>query len=161
MHQGVGLQQDRSIRVVCLEGDKTLTPAGQLSDVLTGNWELPHLAIDSKGSPWLFLRHMSSRQPDSPGTIYWPRWELSCTRYDGSRWGELMFVPHSSGRKNMRPSSALDSDGRLWAVWPTDNRSHQVLPAAARSDPGGPLRKPVRKLGAGLEGLPAGAIAAI
>ncbi len=123
VHQGVGLQQDRSIRVVCLEGDKSLTPAGQLSDVLTGNWELPHLAIDSKSSPWLFLRHMSSRRPDSPGTIYWPRWEVSCTRYDGSRWGELMFVPHSSGRKNMRLSSALDSDGRLWAVWPTDNRS--------------------------------------
>ena len=121
--QGVGLQQGRSIRVVCLEGDKVLTPAGRLSDVLSGNSYLPHLAIDSDGSPWLFLRHMSSRRPDSPGSIYWPRWEISCTRYDGSRWGELMDLPHSSGRKNMRPSSTLDSEGRLWAVWPTDNRS--------------------------------------
>ena len=123
VRQGVGLQQGRSIRLVCLEGDKVLTPAGRLSDVLSGNWHLPHLAIDSDGSPWLFLRHMSSRRPDSPGSIYWPRWEISCTRYDGSRWGELMVLPHSSGRKNMRPSSTLDSEGRLWAVWPTDNRS--------------------------------------
>ncbi len=121
--QGVGLHQGRSIRVVCLEGDKMRAPAGLLSDVLPGNWDLPHLAIDSDGSPWLFLRRMSSRRPDSPGTVYWPRWDIFCTRYNGSQWGELMSVPHSSGRKNMRPSSTLDSEGRLWAVWPTDNRS--------------------------------------
>ena len=143
--QGTQLHESRWIRVVCLDGEEIGTPIDPLSRVLRGEfWELPHLQIDSGGGPWLFVRHMMMRRPDARqgprgemGTIYFPRWSIYATRYQGSQWSEPMYMPHSSGRNDMQLASALDSTGQLWAAWPTDNRttksymhqSHQVFVA--------------------------------
>ena len=127
MRKGTQLHESRTIRIVCVDGNRTMSTAGQLTQVLTPGefWELPHLQIDSSGSPWLFVRRMTMRQPDTPleGPIDLALWEIYATRYDGSRWRELMYLPRSSGRNDMIPTTTIDSSGNLWATWATDKRS--------------------------------------
>ena len=84
--------------------------------------ELPHLQIDSDGRPWLLVRNVTKRGP-AGRPRYFPMWEIHVTRYDGSRWSELVRVRQSSGRNDMSPATALDADGRIWGIWATDMRS--------------------------------------
>ena len=94
-------------------------------------WELPHLALDGQGRPWLLVRHEIMRQPDTPleGPIDLALWEIRATRFDGEHWSELRHLPHSNGRNEMMPTTATDAAGDLWAAWPTDLRnSRSYLP---------------------------------
>ena len=125
--KGTQLHESRSIRLVCLDGDRLLTTRGPLATVLDPAqfWELPHLQIDSRDRPWLFVRHLVMRQPDTPleGPIDLALWEIQATCYRGSEWTPLVALPRSSGRNDMMPATALDGTGGVWAAWSTDKRS--------------------------------------
>ena len=127
---GTQLHESRWLRVVCLEGERVLRPVASLSQVLPGDqWELPHLEVGPGGQPWLFVRKMTLRQPDTRevrgklGPAYFPRWDIYATRYQGSGWSEPMYLPRSSGRNDMMPQSSLDPEGGFWLAWATDSRN--------------------------------------
>src|SRR5262249_21325002 len=88
-------------------------------------WELPHLEVDAAGNPWLFVRHLLMRQPDTPleGPIDLALWDVWVTRCDGSGWSAPVKLPRSTGRNEMLPATARDAAGRLWAAWARDRRS--------------------------------------
>ena len=125
---GIGLHEPRSIRVVCFDGEKMMAPSGAVPAVFQGKdyWGDPVLQIGPSGYPWLFLRHMAMRIPDSletgSGSIYAPHWETYALRYAGSAWSDLMYLPYSAGRKDMFPVGSTVKDQQLWLAWPTDNR---------------------------------------
>lgn len=125
---GIGLHEPRSIRVVCFDGEKMMAPSGDAPSVFQDKdyWGDPVLQIGPRGFPWLFLRHMAMRIPDSletgSGSIYAPHWETYALRYTGSSWSDLMYLPYSAGRKDMFPVGSTVSDQQLWLAWPTDNR---------------------------------------
>ena len=121
--KGTELYETRTLRVACLDDGKWMTtlqdPAVHLGE---GKWEMPHLQMDASGHPWLLVRHLTMRQSEGRGR-YFASWVIACLRYDGSRWTRPARLFNSAGRNDMMPASALDPDGRVWAVWPTDNRS--------------------------------------
>ncbi|MES2392109.1 MAG: hypothetical protein V4555_10750 [Acidobacteriota bacterium] len=123
---GTPLHASRGIGMVCVEGEKRLTTREDVASVLgaEGFWELPHLQMGADGKPWLLVRRMVMREPDTPledsnNLALWEEW---ATRYDGEQWGRAVYVPHSAGRNDMMPASAADAVGNVWAVWATDGR---------------------------------------
>ncbi|PYV10361.1 MAG: hypothetical protein DMG07_21230, partial [Acidobacteria bacterium] len=125
--KGTQLHESRSVRVVCLDGKRLLTTRAPLESVFQPGefWELPQLALDASGSPWLFARRLLMREPDTPleGPIDLALWEIWATRCDGPVWSAPMKLPRSAGRNEMLPATARDPAGRLWAAWATDLRS--------------------------------------
>src|SRR5690606_21969044 len=77
---GTQLYGSRSVKVVCVDNQQILTPQADLSEVLKVEdyWELPHLRLDNQGRPWLFVRHLVMREPDTPleGPIDLALWEI-------------------------------------------------------------------------------------
>jgi hypothetical protein len=165
--QASPLHRSRSIQLVCLDGNKRMTTTEPVSQVLTpeGFWELPHLQLDRDGCPWLFIRHLTMRQPDTPleAPIDMALWEIFATKYDGSKWLPLLCLPFSTGRNDMHLSSTSDRSGNLWIAWPTDNRTtksfepHQLCVQMARlpqlPPAGAPSLKPLETLAKESEAL--------
>lgn len=124
--KGTPLHHSRSIRVMCVDGDQRLSPAMDIGQVLDtgGFWELPHLQMDDKGRPWVFVRHLKMREPDTPleGPINLALWDVRATYYDGTRWITPLYLPHSNGRNEMILSSALTREGEVVMAWATDGR---------------------------------------
>lgn len=124
--KGTPLHNSRSIGLLCIEGNKHLTPTEDIHQILKPGafWELPHLQIDTQGEPRLFVRHLVMREPDTPleGPINLALWEIWETQYDGEHWSVPMYLPHSSGRNDMMPASTLAGNGDVWTVWATDQR---------------------------------------
>jgi hypothetical protein len=132
--RGTPLHRSRKIGMVCLDGNKRLTTRQPVSDVLdsAGFWELPHLQIDAQGKPWLFVRHLLMREPETPleGPIDLAMFNIWATGYDGGHWTSPIYFPKSSGRNNMMPASVLAGDDNIWAVWATDLRNTKTYQPA-------------------------------
>lgn len=124
--KGTPLHHSRSIDIMCLDGDKRLSTTERISQVLKPGafWELPHIQIDGRGRPWVFVRHLVMREPDTPleGPINLALWDIWATYYDGAHWIHPLYIPHSTGRNEMMPVSGLAPDGRVWTAWATDSR---------------------------------------
>ena len=121
--KGTELYETRSLRIACLVDGKLMTTSQDPAQVLgEGKWEMPHLQLDAAGHPWLLVRHLKMRQSEGRGRNF-AAWGIDYLRYDGSRWSGPTALFGSRGRNDMMPASAVDSEGRVWAVWPTDNRS--------------------------------------
>ena len=121
--KGTELYESRSLRIACLADGNLMTTRQDPALVLgEGKWEMPHLQLDTAGHPWLLVRHLKMRQSEGRGRNF-ASWEIDCLRYDGSRWSRPTTLFDSRGRNDMMPASAVDSEGQVWAVWPTDNRS--------------------------------------
>ena len=124
--KGTPLHHSRSIGIMCLDGDKRLSTNEKIEQVLKPGtfWELPHLQIDGRDRPWLFVRHLVMREPDTPleGPINLALWDIWATYYDGVHWISPVYLPHSTGRNEMMPASGLAPDGNVWVDWATDGR---------------------------------------
>lgn len=115
------------------------------------SYDLPHLATDSGGNLWLTYR--LNRQgylghPPGGGV-----WEIETVWFDGRRWSDPVFIPHSRGRNDQRIGTTLDGQGRLWLAWPTGSHFRNEdcdvhvgrLPSAERAaalEPGPPAALP-------------------
>lgn len=144
------LRESRWVRVACRDGDRWRAPAQPVSTVLPAGqfWELPHLQIDGTDRPWLFVRTLVMREPDTPleGPIDFALWEMHATRFDGAAWGRPVPLQLSTGRNDMLPSTGRTRSGDVWAAWATDGRDlKRFLPRkldvrAGRLEPAGAVR---------------------
>jgi hypothetical protein len=124
IRQGTQLHESRTVAVACLLPGGAVSVARQRLTP-SGFWELPHLQLDRAGAPYLFVRHLLTRQAQfTPGrALHLALWEIHAARYTGAGWSDLVRVPRSAGRNDMLPATALDSKGSMWLAWPTDWRS--------------------------------------
>jgi hypothetical protein len=123
---GTQLYGSRSVKMVCVDNEKVLSPQEDLNEVLKAGdyWELPQLRLDKQGKPWLFVRHLVMREPDTPleGPIDLALWEIYALHYDGAHWSKPIYLPQSTGRNDMMPASAVSPNGNILATWATDMR---------------------------------------
>jgi len=118
---GTPLGGPRNVEVICIDGDRLLTPGAPAKDPVLGlgsqSISDPLLHIDSQGTLWLAYKLRFSRNAYRPSTT----WETYLTRLDGDTWASPMPLGKSWTRKTARLSLA-STGGRLWAFWPNENR---------------------------------------
>jgi hypothetical protein len=134
---GNPLYNERSVRVVCLDGGKLMRPVAELPTstfkppslpfeaVKTQGFEretryaYPKIGIDGKGRVWLTYRQkFGSRYSSHPGSY----WLTFARRLDGDRWSEPVEVHQSDGLLDHRPVLLPHPAGGLIVVHNTDGR---------------------------------------
>ena len=101
--------------------------AGQLSEVRSVGTEmrsddLPDIAAATDGTLWLvWMSHAEGRD------------EISLRQYREGKWGNLFWVPGTSGDVWL-PQIGLDTEGRPWVVW-SERRNGNWDLYARRFDP--------------------------
>jgi len=152
---GVPLGNERQVRVRCLVGNEWKEPAA-IADGMPANAYHPEIFSDGHGSVWVAAIRIVTggggdggrgKKKKGAGAVA-AHFEYWVSHLDGNAWSKGWALPHAKGRSSTRMNSALAKDGKLWIVWPTDNRSldyaHRplrqqvyagVLPASQPSDP--------------------------
>ncbi|WP_018628730.1 hypothetical protein [Niabella aurantiaca] len=128
--QQTRLHESRAVKLICMDGDRIMTTKQALSAVLPPKdfWELPQLQMDAQGNPWLLVRHLVMREPDTPleGPIDLALFEIQALQYREDRWSPPICIPQSAGRNDMLPATAMDAAGNIWAAWATDLRNRKT-----------------------------------
>ena len=98
------------IPAVCLTSPATAQDPALLSDVVMAGAEmreddLPSIAAAPDGSLWLVWMAYADRRD-----------EIAVRRWVNGTWGNLQYVPNTSGDVWM-PQAGVDGVGRLWVVW--------------------------------------------
>ena len=133
---GAPLGGFREPRIACFENGAWFRPEATLAEVFRPyNTYQPGVFSDGSGSVWVVAMERRTGGPTRDSVLfrkrsypeYWRRrpdgyWGYWITRLEGGQWTEPEFLPHSKGRSSTRMSATLSSDGRLWMIWPTDNR---------------------------------------
>ena len=119
---GVPLGGVREPRIKCLVGSQWREPDSALASVFQGNTYQPHVFSDGRGSVWVAAK--SRKNGARTGTGNNPRgyFEYAITRLAGNSWSQPVTLPNSKGRSSTRLAAALEPNGALLMVWPTDNR---------------------------------------
>lgn len=133
---GQPLYSSRSVRVVCLDGEKLKKPAAELPTFDVPTPQLPYgdqgpkferatrqsapqIGIDGKGRIWLTYRQkFGSRYTTLAGSY----WLTFARRLDGDKWSEPIEVHHSCGMLDHRPVLLPHSAGGLLLVHNSDGR---------------------------------------
>ncbi len=134
---GNPLYNERSVRVVCLDGGKLFEPAAQLPTLKiepphvpydggvaqkyerSARYSNPKLGLDGKGRLWLTYREkFGVRTSSIPGSY----WLTFARRLDGDHWTEPLEVHHSDGLLDSRPALLPHQSGGLLIVHNTDGR---------------------------------------
>lgn len=141
-----GLHARRGLAVRVYFNGRVFEPQASLESVLTGRMsrfaELPAIAIDGGGSPWLVFRHWTIRKPHEMFHFY-------ATRLAENGWTQPILLANSAGRNTQRAAVARQRDGSLLAAYSSDLRSAENAPKdqahalhysiqLARLDPGEP-----------------------
>jgi hypothetical protein len=122
------LYADRAIRVAARDQSRWRQAgdfSAAISERLRRYWELPHLAFDGSGRPWLLFQGRTST--DSTHDDVWATgglWDLYLTSYEQGRWLPASFVPQSNGRPEVPFAIAGAKDG-VWFAWATDGRTYR------------------------------------
>ncbi len=115
-----GLRSMRNVRLRCYRTRQVESPRGTaalaLPETFGDRSEMAHLATDGNGVLWLFFRCLSGRGV----------WEICGTSLGDDGWSAPQKIPASAGGQNVRMAAALDLDGRLRVVRPSDHRVDQV-----------------------------------
>ncbi len=86
--------------------------------------ELPQLQPDSEGRMWLAFRRRTSRRPREDGWAAQARWDVyAIGRIGEGKVTELIPLPHSAGRNDMRIESQRDKEGNAYFAYATDHRT--------------------------------------
>jgi hypothetical protein len=127
-NRGTTLYADRSIRVA-VRDRKRWMQAGDFSaavpERLRRYAELPRLAFDGTGRPWLLFQVRTSAE--STHEDLWATgglWDLYLTSYEHDHWLPASFVPQSTARPEAPFCIAGTTDG-VWMAWPTDGRTYR------------------------------------
>lgn len=125
---GGGLNYDRRIKFIKVDLEsgavEKLADATQLIPDLikdpvkpgTGAINVPEIAVDGDGNPWLFFRYCHER-----GAGYW---QIAFSRFDGQEWQQARSLGTSSFCQDRRISAGLFRD-HLYAAWPSDGRRNK------------------------------------
>jgi hypothetical protein len=134
---GNPLYNERSVRVVCLEGGKLMEPVAKLPHVenpppripyeaqtgpkyeRTTRYSSPQLGLDGKGRLWLTYREKFGTRTSSIAGSYWLTF---ARRLDGDHWTEPIEVHHSDGLLDSRPVMLPYKSGGLLIIHNTDGR---------------------------------------
>ncbi len=94
--------------------------AGVGDDVNRLAVNLPRVAVDAKGRPWLAVRYAISKG----GWNKQRYWQIVLTRYDKKKgqWSKAIRVPKSTLSQNRLAELTRDGKGQFWMVWPSDLR---------------------------------------
>src|SRR5581483_7279525 len=127
---GVPLGNERQVRVRCLVGNEWKEPAA-IADGMPANAYHPEIFSDGHGSVWVAAIRIVTggggdggrgKKKKGAGAVA-AHFEYWVSHLDGNAWSKGWALPHAKGRSSTRMNSALAKDGKLWIVWPTDNRS--------------------------------------
>jgi hypothetical protein len=126
--KGSPLYSTRSIRVVCLDGDKLSQPTADLPQPRggplqvnnrTAHWTCPRLGLDDQGRLWLSYRQrIATPFGIQPGTS----WITVVRRLDGDHWTPPVDLHHSDGLLDSRPVLLPHAGGGVLVVHNTDGR---------------------------------------
>jgi hypothetical protein len=124
-HAGTrGLRNSTGVGLLCFEdgrlGKIDLPNPKDMPHTIAGTPEMPELAFDGDGRLWVFFRYLRRNWTTREERF---QWDIYGMAYDGTGWTDPMPFPMCYGRNDHRMMAALAADGRLWAVWPTDERS--------------------------------------
>ena len=138
--QLVSLRYSQKIGVAVFAGGQLWKPKGSLegamSDDFALSYEIPQMTVDASGVPRLFLRRWVPRDDggsmkERPGA-----WNVHMLTYRGSDWSAPQLLESSSGRNDQRLATAVDSNGKRWVAYPSDDRwspGTPVLESAKRA----------------------------
>ena len=157
-----GLHARRGLGVRIYANGKVFEPTSNIRDILSGRMsrfaELPTIAVDGAGSPWLAFRHWTIAKPHEMFHVY-------ATRLGESGWSTPVRLENSSGRNAQRTAVVKAPDGNLITSYSSDGRSPDNLPqgpthalhynvfvaSLEKGNPGGPalreINVPAPKLG--------------
>jgi hypothetical protein len=135
--KGNPLYNERSVRVVCLQGGKLFRPVAELPTgkveippapheavparrfETTPRYAYPKIGIDGKGRVWLTYREkFGTRYSTHPGSY----WLTFARRLDGNHWSEPIELHHSDGLLDSRPVLLPHAAGGLLVLHNTDGR---------------------------------------
>ena len=124
--RGIGLYMSRTLRVVCLDGDKVLEPEQDIQGSLPLDMQLysslPSIHADGSGRIWVVFRYLAgarTRTADLWGAG--GGWENAAMCYTGSRWERPIALARSLGRNDGRPAAAPMREG-VAAAYASDHR---------------------------------------
>lgn len=138
--QLVSLRYSQKIGVAVFAGGQLWKPKGSLEGAMTDDfalsYEIPQMTVDASGVPRLFLRRWVPRDDggsmkERPGA-----WNVHMLTYRGSDWSAPQLLESSSGSNDQRVSTAIDSSGKTWVAYPSDDRwspGTPVLESAERA----------------------------
>ena len=138
--QLVSLRYSQKIGVAVFAGGQLWKPRGSLegamSDDFALSYEIPQMTVDASGVPRLFLRRWVPRDDggsmkERPGA-----WNVHMLTYRGSDWSAPQLLESSSGSNDQRLATAVDSNGKTWVAYPSDDRwspGTPVLESAERA----------------------------
>ncbi len=104
-------------------------PAGVVRTMAAVN--LPEVALDAAGNPWVACRYFTDRM-----------WHMAYLRYDAARktWSEPVALEESTFGQDRRCEIARDAEGKLLLCWASDRRADKKCGVAgiylARIDTG-------------------------
>ncbi|MFN4260581.1 MAG: hypothetical protein ACK4RK_14900 [Gemmataceae bacterium] len=123
----------RTVKVVCLDGDKPMRPVAELPPLQerigspeTGRtveayarYAYPQIGIDGRGDVWVTYRvKHGTRYSTHPGSY----WLTVARRLEGNKWSEPIEVHHSDGLLDDRPVLLPHPAGGLRLIHNTDGR---------------------------------------
>ncbi len=120
-----GLHARRGLGVRVYHNGRVFEPQAKVSDALSGRMsrfaELPTMAVDGGGSPWLVFRHWTIAKPHEMYHAY-------ATRLAEDGWTTPVMLENSAGRNTQRTAVARLPDGSLATAYSSDGRSPENLP---------------------------------
>ena len=120
-----GLHARRGLAVRVYANGRVFEPKARMENILSGRMsrfaELPTMAIDGGGSPWLIFRHWTIRKPHEMFHVY-------ASRLAESGWTKPVILADSAGRNTQRTAVAVQRGGSLLAAYASDLRSPDNLP---------------------------------
>ena len=120
-----GLHARRGLGIRVFANGRVFEPHSEIGEVFTGRMsryaELPTVAFDGGGSPWVVFRHWTIRKPHEMFHVY-------ATRLGEQGWSMPVMLSNSAGRNNQRTAVAGHPDGSLQLAFSSDLRSPENLP---------------------------------
>ena len=134
----VSLRRSQKIGLAVFAAGQRWTPKGSLEDAMGEefalSYEIPELAVSPTGVPVLFLRRWVPRadggsMKERPGA-----WNVHAMTYVGVTWSAPERLEGSAGSNDQDVAAAIDSDGQIWAAYPSDDRWSPGKPVTDHDD---------------------------
>lgn len=134
----VSLRYSQKIGVAVFAGGRLWKPTGSLEEAMTDefalSYEIPQISIDPNGTPRLFLRRWVPRNDGGSMKERPLGWNVHTMTYSGGAWTAPDRLEASAGSNDQRIATAAGGDGRLWTVYPSDDRWTPSGPVLLQED---------------------------